>query len=71
MQDEMQDEMLAEDAAAAVLGVTPRTMRLWRERRIGPRYARMTQRIVRYRRADLMEFIASKTLDPSDGREVA
>jgi predicted DNA-binding transcriptional regulator AlpA len=64
----MQDEMLAEDDAAAVLGVTPRTMSLWRERKTGPRYVRMTQRIVRYSRSDLQAFIASKTVEPSDSR---
>jgi hypothetical protein len=48
----MQNELLDEAQAAAVLGVEPRTLRLWRLMRGVPHY-RLTQKAIRYRRSDL------------------
>jgi predicted DNA-binding transcriptional regulator AlpA len=55
-------EMLTTDAAAQVLGVAPATLDAWRcYRRSGPPFVRLG-RAVRYRRADLEQYIHGRTV---------
>ena len=51
-------DLLSEKEAAEVLGCGFRTLRNWRAKRGGPRFVKVGQRLVRYRRADLEAFIA-------------
>jgi predicted DNA-binding transcriptional regulator AlpA len=58
--------LVDEREAAALLGLTPRTMQAWRHAGEGPTYVRISARCVRYRVADLEEFAASRlTVAPS------
>jgi predicted DNA-binding transcriptional regulator AlpA len=52
------DKLIDEHAAAALLGVTRSCMVAWRHRREGPPYCKLV-RSVRYRRADLDQWIAA------------
>jgi predicted site-specific integrase-resolvase len=56
-------EKLLDDAAAAeILGVQPRTLRLWRNTRRLP-FLKISSRVVRYRLADLNAWLdASRTV---------
>lgn len=51
-------DLLSEKEAAEILGCGFRTLRNWRAKRDGPRFVKIGQRLVRYRRADLEAFIA-------------
>lgn len=48
----LSDELLTPEETAALLKVTVRTLRYWREQGTGPQYVRVGRR-VRYRRRDL------------------
>jgi len=62
------DSLMNERDAAALLSVSQKTLQAWRCRNEGPAYARINARLIRYKRADLQAFIASKTVEPSDSR---
>jgi len=49
-------DLLDDAETAALLGITSRTLRLWRHRR-GLPHIRITNREIRYRRADLDEWL--------------
>lgn len=55
----MTDNLLDTHAAAALIGVSPRTVETWRVRGSGPRFVRVG-RLARYRRADLDAWIAER-----------
>ncbi len=57
-------DLLDEKEAAALLALRVSTLRNWRALRKGPRFVKVGQRLVRYRRADLEAFIAG---DASEG----
>jgi predicted DNA-binding transcriptional regulator AlpA len=61
---------MSERDTAALLGVSQKTLQGWRMRGEGPQYAKINARLIRYRRADLDEFIAAKMQQPSDSRGV-
>lgn len=68
----MHDQMLTEDAAAAFVGVSPRTLQKWRVVGGGPLFLKLG-RSVRYAVADLEAFLSQRrrrsTSDPGhDGR---
>jgi excisionase family DNA binding protein len=50
-------KLLSESEAADHLGVSPRTLANWRSRGGGPAYVRVGGKAVRYRFADLQEFV--------------
>lgn len=50
-------DLLDENEAAAILGAQVQTLRNWRWKGIGPRAIRIGQRMIRYRRDDLLAFI--------------
>jgi excisionase family DNA binding protein len=53
-------DLLAEDDAAEVLGVSPGTLQVWRStKRYGLPYLKIG-RLVRYRRADLLAWLESR-----------
>lgn len=54
------ERLLAPGDVAAMLGVTPRAVEAWRGRRVGPAYVRVG-RVIRYRRADVEAWVASRT----------
>lgn len=54
------DQYISEQAAAKRLGLAQVTLRLWRRRGTGPRYARLG-RVIRYRVSDLEAFVAART----------
>lgn len=49
-----------EFASAELLGITPRTLQSWRISGGGPVYIKISARCVRYRRADLVDFISKR-----------
>jgi helix-turn-helix protein len=51
------DELLRPAQAAMLLNVTPRCLQDWRLKGTGPRFIRMTPKLVQYRRSDLEKFI--------------
>lgn len=57
------DDLLADTEAAAYLHVAVQTVRNWRWKRTGPKWSRIGQRIIRYRRSDLDAFIARGASD--------
>lgn len=54
------DRLLLPDEAAAWLGMSPRTLSDWRIAGTGPRFVKIG-RLVRYRVADLQEWVAART----------
>ncbi|AMN39046.1 helix-turn-helix transcriptional regulator [Rhodoplanes sp. Z2-YC6860] len=54
-------ELLNEVRAAAILGLSIRTLQAWRAHRTGPRFVR-AGRAIRYRRSDLSSWIDSNTI---------
>lgn len=56
---EHQDTLTPKQAARYV-GISEATLRLWRAEGRGPRYFRAGQKLVRYRRIDLDQWIQSR-----------
>ena len=54
------DELLRPVQAAVLLNVTPRCLQDWRLKGTGPRFIRMTPKLVQYRRSDLEKFIEER-----------
>jgi len=52
--------LLTTDEAAACLSVSPKTMAYWRTTGDGPAFARLGVRSIRYRREDLMDYVAGR-----------
>jgi hypothetical protein len=51
--------------AAALLGISPATLRDWKCQRIGPPYIQLSARCVRYAVKDLEKFVADRRVIPS------
>jgi predicted DNA-binding transcriptional regulator AlpA len=58
--DAADDTLMSEAQAAALLGVTQRTLQGWRRNGAGPGFVRLTARSVRYRRADLVGWVNAR-----------
>ena len=56
------EPLLSPRAVAARFGVTPKTLERWRSTGEGPRFVRVSRRVVRYRRADVETFIAARVV---------
>ena len=52
--------LMRQEDAAQMLGVSPRALEAWRYRGGGPRYIRISGRCIRYRRSDIMTWIAER-----------
>ena len=50
------DQLLDESAAADFVGYTRRALQNWRSRGGGPRFVQVSQRSIRYRRRDLIDW---------------
>lgn len=48
---------------AAMVKVKPVTARVWRYRGTGPRYLRLSDRIIRYREADVLSWLSTREVD--------
>jgi len=55
------DELLAEQRAAQLLGLSTRTLQAWRVKGYGPAFIR-AGRAVRYRRRDLLDWMDANTV---------
>jgi excisionase family DNA binding protein len=62
--------LLTPKEAAEFLGVPSGTLAQWRSERRGPPYIKLEDRLVRYRRSDLEEYLAAHAV-ATDGREPA
>ena len=54
------DHHVPTNEAALFLGVTPKTLRNWRSRKIGPAWSRPGLRVVVYRIGDLTAFMNAR-----------
>ncbi len=54
------DQLLRQEQAALMLGLTPRCLENWRHRGGGPSYVRISARCIRYRRSDLHEWVEAR-----------
>jgi DNA-binding transcriptional MerR regulator len=52
-------DLLTDEQAARILSVEPRTLRLWRNSR-GLPFIRITSKVIRYRLADLNQWLAER-----------
>ncbi len=57
-------ELLNTVTAAAVLGMRPGTLRLWRHKGVGPPFVKIHSALVRYRVQDLEAWVASQVVEP-------
>jgi hypothetical protein len=57
------DILVSEATAAAILDVPPRTLQWWRLTHTGPPFVRLTARVIRYRRADLAQWVNARVQD--------
>jgi hypothetical protein len=51
-------------AAAALIGISPATLRDWKCQRIGPPYIQLSSRCVRYTIKDLEKFVSDRRVVP-------
>lgn len=58
------NEFLTTREAAAFLDVSVQTLWLWRRDKTGPKYVRLGASQVKYRRQDLEDYIAQRTVAP-------
>jgi len=63
------DDYLTEEATANQLGVTPRTLRAWRQQRIGPAFVRIGQRAIFYRREAIQLWLKEIEQRPARSRD--
>jgi predicted DNA-binding transcriptional regulator AlpA len=65
---EQDDELLITDEAARVLGKTASWLGVMRARGIGPRYLKLDGWRVRYRRADLLQYLLKQRRERASER---
>ena len=63
----MDHRNFSEKEAAPLLGVSVKTLQLWRHQRKGPNYLKLGRRVL-YNRADLEKFISSCRIIIDKGR---
>jgi predicted DNA-binding transcriptional regulator AlpA len=56
------DQLVDEHEAAGMLCYSVRALQNWRHRGGGPRFVKVSARSVRYRRRDLLDWIAERTV---------
>jgi len=54
------DHLLTEEHASRMLAVSPRTLRNWRTLGQGPAFVKISGRCIRYRSADIKQFIQDR-----------
>lgn len=60
------EPMMTANEVAEMIRVTPNALGVMRFRGYGPNYIRISPHCVRYRRADVLAFIDSHTVTPSE-----
>jgi predicted DNA-binding transcriptional regulator AlpA len=61
---EGRESLLTTKQAAELLGQSDGTLRRWRSVRTGPTYVQLSPRNVRYRKSDVLRYIAEKVRTP-------
>ena len=56
-------ELLDTKEVAAFFNCTPGAVENWRYKRTGPKYILMSEKVIRYRKSDLIEWMNSRTVD--------
>lgn len=56
--------LLDDRQAAKVLGLARKTLQEWRRKGLGPKFVVISMRAIRYKQADLEDFIESRVVDP-------
>lgn len=69
--DFLSEEHFFEDELANILKVTPRTLRGWRQRRIGPPWVKPTGHIIIYPKDSFREWLKAEMVRPLSNRSVA
>ena len=64
------EALLTEKDVAAMLSLEPATLRNWRVKGEGPPFVRLSRRAIRYSRADVSEWLASRTRRSTSATEV-
>jgi DNA-binding transcriptional MerR regulator len=59
--------LLNEQQAAEILHISVKTLQAWRQRKVGPRYYRLSNR-VRYQFSDLLQYISDCAVTASPER---
>lgn len=59
--------LIRQEEAARALGVSSRTLEMWRYKKIGPSYVQISRRAIRYRRSDLEDWIKQKEVPGKRG----
>lgn len=62
---DMAEQLLTEQDVARLVNVSTATVAGWRAKGIGPRYIRV-ERIIRYRRADVEQWIGGEPVSPDE-----
>jgi predicted DNA-binding transcriptional regulator AlpA len=57
---EIEQSTFNEKRSAAYIGVSSATLRLWRSKGEGPRYFKAGEKLIRYRKGDLDEWIEAR-----------
>jgi DNA-binding transcriptional MerR regulator len=55
-----QDILMTEKQVSELLDISPRTLQIWRCRRIGPPFLKVNKRIVRYWRSDVLGWLGNQ-----------
>ncbi len=58
-------DVLPQAQASKYLGIAENTLRGWRREGIGPTYFRAGEKLIRYRRVDLDQWIAARLTEPT------
>lgn len=64
----MHDEVLSESEAAKALLISPRTLQHWRKMGKGPKHIHISNRSIRYFMSDVQEWMRTKTIHGSAGK---
>lgn len=63
------DRFVSDIEASKIIGVSPQSLRNWRcIGGRGPAYSKISGRLVRYKVADLLAFMAAARIDPQEVR---
>ena len=71
MSDPITADNYLEDEVCASLRLTKRTLRLWRQRRIGPPWAAPTRKLIVYPKQGFQDWLKAETVLPVSGRRHA
>lgn len=63
--EKTREQLVDQREAARFLGLAPRTLESWRSRRIGPRFIAYSRRCIRYRIADLQDWVTERAVETS------